>query len=122
MLPCGMGQRIGLFGGSGVGKSTLLGAMSRQNSAGVTVVALIGERNREVRHFLENELGEEARKRTIVVAATSDRRARLGVRGFLGALSMAEYFRDQSKNGLLVADSITRLAMAKREIGLAAGE
>jgi flagellum-specific ATP synthase len=122
LLPCGMGQRIGLFGGSGVGKSTLLGAMSRQNSADVTVVALIGERNREVRHFLENELGAEARKRTVVVAATSDRPAPLRVRACFVALAIAEYFRDQGKNVLLVADSVTRLAMAQREIGLAAGE
>ena len=121
LLPCGMGQRIGLFGGSGVGKSTLLGAMSRQNSADVTVVALIGERNREVRHFLENELGEEARKRTVVVAATSDRPAPLRVRACFVALAIAEYFRDQGKNVLLVADSITRLAMAQREIGLRGG-
>jgi flagellum-specific ATP synthase len=122
LLPCGMGQRIGLFGGSGVGKSTLLAAMSRQNSADVSVVALIGERNREVRHFLENELGPEGRARTVVVAATSDRPAPLRVRACFVALTIAEYFRDQGKNVLLVADSITRLAMAQREIGLAAGE
>ncbi len=122
LLPCGLGQRIGLYGGSGVGKSTLLGAMSRQNSADVSVVALIGERNREVRHFLENELGPEGRARTVVVAATSDRPAPLRVRACFVALAIAEYFRDQGKNVLLVADSVTRLAMAQREIGLAAGE
>jgi FliI/YscN family ATPase len=122
LLPCGMGQRIGVFGGSGVGKSTLLGAMSRQNSADVSVVALIGERNREVRAFIEDELGEEGRKRSVVVVATSDRPAPLRVRACFVALAIAEYFRDQGKNVLLVADSVTRLAMAQREIGLAAGE
>jgi FliI/YscN family ATPase len=122
MLTCGQGQRIGLFGGSGVGKSTLLGAMSRQNSADVTVIALIGERNREVRAFLENELGPEGRKRSVVVAATSDRPAPLRIRACFVALAIAEYFRDQGANVLLVMDSVTRLAMAQREIGLAAGE
>ncbi|HYP06099.1 MAG TPA: FliI/YscN family ATPase [Bryobacteraceae bacterium] len=122
MLPCGQGQRVGLFGGSGVGKSTLLGAMSRQNSADVTVIALIGERNREVRAFIDKELGEEGRKRSVVVAATSDRPAPLRVRACFVALAIAEYFRDQGKKVLLVMDSVTRLAMAQREIGLAAGE
>jgi flagellar biosynthesis/type III secretory pathway ATPase len=115
MLTCGQGQRIGLFGGSGVGKSTLLGAMSRQNSADVTVIALIGERNREVRAFMENELGEEGRKRAIVIAATSDRPAPLRIRACFVALAVAEYFRDQGKNVLLVMDSVTRLAMAQRD-------
>ncbi|HEX3876875.1 MAG TPA: FliI/YscN family ATPase [Bryobacteraceae bacterium] len=122
LLPCGLGQRIGLFGGSGVGKSTLLGSMSRHNSADVTVIAMIGERNREVRGFLENELGPEGRKRSIVVCATSERPAPLRVRACFVALAIAEYFRDQGKNVLLVMDSVTRLAMAQREIGLAAGE
>jgi len=122
MLPCGLGQRIGLFGGSGVGKSTLLGAMSRQNSADVTVIALIGERNREVRGFLEHELGPEGLKRSVVVVATSDRPAPLRIRACYVALAAAEYFRDQGANVLLVMDSVTRLAMAQREIGLAAGE
>ncbi|MDE3166907.1 MAG: FliI/YscN family ATPase [Acidobacteriota bacterium] len=122
LLPCGKGQRIGLFGGSGVGKSTLLGAMSRQNSADVTVIAMIGERNREVRGFLENELGPEGRKRSVVVCATSERPAPLRVRACFVALAVAEYFRDQGANVLLVMDSVTRLAMAQREIGLAAGE
>lgn len=122
MLPCGQGQRVGLFGGSGVGKSTLLGAMSRQNSADVTVIALIGERNREVRAFLESELGEEGRKRSVVVVATSDRPAPLRVRACFVALAISEYFRDQGAKVLLVMDSVTRLAMAQREIGLAAGE
>ncbi len=122
LLPCGLGQRVGIFGGSGVGKSTLLGAMSRQNSADVTVIALIGERNREVRGFLEHELGPEGRNRSVVVVATSDCPAPLRVRACFVALVVAEYFRDQGKNVLLVMDSVTRLAMAQREIGLAAGE
>lgn len=122
LLPCGKGQRIGLFGGSGVGKSTLLGSMSRHNSADVTVIAMIGERNREVRGFLENELGPEGRKRSVVICATSERPAPLRVRACFLALAVAEYFRDQGLNVLLVMDSVTRLAMAQREIGLAAGE
>jgi FliI/YscN family ATPase len=122
LLTCGKGQRIGLFGGSGVGKSTLLGAMSRQNGADVTVIALIGERNREVRAFIEHELGPEGRKRSVLVVATSDRPAPLRIRAAFVALAVAEFFRDQGANVLLVMDSVTRLAMAQREIGLAAGE
>jgi FliI/YscN family ATPase len=122
LLPCGKGQRIGIFGGSGVGKSTLLGSMSRHNSADVTVIAMIGERNREVRGFIENELGPEGRKKSVVVCSTSERPAPLRVRACFVALAVAEYFRDQGKNVLLVMDSVTRLAMAQREIGLAAGE
>jgi FliI/YscN family ATPase len=122
LLPCGKGQRIGIFGGSGVGKSTLLGSMARHNSADVTVIGMIGERNREVRGFLENELGPEGRRRSVVVCATSERPAPLRVRACLVALAVAEYFRDQGANVLLVMDSVTRLAMAQREIGLAAGE
>jgi FliI/YscN family ATPase len=122
LLPCGKGQRIGIFGGSGVGKSTLLGAMARRNDADVSVIALVGERNREVRAFLENELGPEGRSRSVVVVATSDRPAPLRLRACFVALALAEYFRDQGKNVLLVVDSVTRLAMAQREIGLAAGE
>jgi flagellum-specific ATP synthase len=122
LLPCGKGQRIGIFGGSGVGKSTLLGSMSRNNSADVTVIGMIGERNREVRGFLENELGPEGRKRSVVVCATSERPAPLRVRACFVSLAVAEYFRDQGANVLLVMDSVTRLAMAQREIGLAAGE
>jgi FliI/YscN family ATPase len=122
LLPCGKGQRIGIFGGSGVGKSTLLGSMSRHNSADVTVIGMIGERNREVRGFLENELGPEGRKRAVVVCATSERPAPLRVRACFVALAVAEYFRDQGSSVLLVMDSVTRLAMAQREIGLAAGE
>jgi flagellum-specific ATP synthase len=122
LLPCGKGQRIGIFGGSGVGKSTLLGSMARHNSADVTVIAMVGERNREVRGFLEKELGPEGRARSVVVCATSERPAPLRVRACFVALAVAEYFRDQGKNVLLVMDSVTRLAMAQREIGLAAGE
>jgi flagellum-specific ATP synthase len=122
LLTCGKGQRIGLFGGSGVGKSTLLGAMSRRNSAQVSVIALIGERNREVKAFIEQELGPEGMKRSVVVVATSDRPAPLRIRAAFVALAAAEYFRDQGQDVLLVMDSVTRLAMAQREIGLAAGE
>ncbi|MEO8025379.1 MAG: FliI/YscN family ATPase [Bryobacteraceae bacterium] len=122
LLTCGQGQRIGIFGGSGVGKSTLLGAMSRQNSADVSVIALIGERNREVRDFIEHELGPEGLKRSVLVIATSDRPAPLRIRAGFVALAVAEYFRDQGKSVLLVMDSVTRFAMAQREIGLAAGE
>src|ERR1700691_597557 len=122
LLTCGKGQRMGLFGGSGVGKSTLLGAMARNNSADITVIALIGERNREVRAFLEHDLGPDGSKRSVVVCATSDRPAPLRVRACFVALAVAEYFRDQGANVLLVMDSVTRLAMAQREIGLAAGE
>jgi flagellum-specific ATP synthase len=122
LLPCGKGQRIGIFGGSGVGKSTLLGSMARSSSAGVNVIALIGERNREVREFIEHDLGPEGMRRSVVIVATSDRPAPLRVRACFVALAVAEYFRDQGEDVLLVMDSITRLAMAQREIGLAAGE
>lgn len=122
LLPVGKGQRVGIFGGSGVGKSTLLAAMARNHAADVTVIALIGERNREVRAFLEQEMGEEARRRAVVVTATSDRPAPLRVRACFVALAVAEYFRDAGASVLLVVDSVTRLAMAQREIGLAAGE
>jgi FliI/YscN family ATPase len=122
LLPCGKGQRVGIFGGSGVGKSTLLGSMARSSSASVNVIALIGERNREVRAFLEHDLGAEGMRRSVVVVATSDRPAPLRVRACFVALAIAEYFRDCGEDVLLVMDSITRLAMAQREIGLAAGE
>jgi FliI/YscN family ATPase len=122
ITPCGKGQRMGIFGGSGVGKSTLLGAMARHNSADVTVIALIGERNREVRAFIEHELGSEGSRRSVVVCSTSDRPAPLRVRACFVALAIAEYFRDQGASVLFIMDSVTRLAMAQREIGLAAGE
>jgi flagellum-specific ATP synthase len=105
-----------------VGKSTLLGSMARNNSADVTVIALVGERNREVRAFLEHDMGAEGMRRSVVVVATSDRPAPLRVRACFTSLAIAEYFRDQGANVLLVMDSVTRLAMAQREIGLAAGE
>ncbi len=122
LLTIGKGQRMGIFGGSGVGKSTLLGSMARKNSADVSVIALIGERNREVREFLEHELGPEGLARSVVIVATSDMPAPLRIRAGFAALAVSEYFRDQGKSVLLVMDSITRLAMAQREIGLAAGE
>jgi flagellum-specific ATP synthase len=122
LLPCGKGQRIGIFGGSGVGKSVLLGSMSRNSFADVSVIALVGERNREVRSFIEEDLGEEGMKRAVVVVATSDRPAPLRVRACFVALALAEFFRDRGADVLLVMDSVTRLAMAQREIGLAAGE
>lgn len=122
LLPCGRGQRIGVFGGSGVGKSTLLAAMARGGEADVNVIALIGERNREVRAFLDHELGPEGAQRSVVVVSTSDRPAPLRVRACFLALAVAEYFADKGRNVLLVMDSVTRLAMAQREIGLAAGE
>lgn len=122
LLPFGKGQRIGIFGGSGVGKSTLLGALARHHSADVSVIALIGERNREVREFLEKDLTPEGMQRSVVVVATLDMPAPLRIRAAFVALAVAEYFRDCGKSVLLVADSVTRLAMAQREIGLAAGE
>jgi FliI/YscN family ATPase len=122
LLTCGKGQRIGIFGGSGVGKSTLLGSMCRHNSADVSVIALIGERNREVRDFIENELSAGGLKHSVAVVATSDRPAPLRIRAAFVSLAIAEYFRDQGASVLLVMDSVTRLAMAQREIGLAAGE
>ena len=122
LLTIGKGQRIGIFGGSGVGKSTLLGTMARQNTADVSVIALVGERNREVRDFIERELGPEGLKRSVLVVATSDRPSPLRIRAAFVALAISEYFRDQGKDVLLVIDSVTRLAMAQREIGLAAGE
>jgi FliI/YscN family ATPase len=122
LLAFGQGQRVGIFGGSGVGKSTLLGGMARHNSADVSVIALIGERNREVREFIEHDLGPEGLARSVLVIATSDMPAPLRIRAGFVALAISEYFRDQGKNVLLVMDSVTRLAMAQREIGLAAGE
>jgi flagellum-specific ATP synthase len=121
-LTCGRGQRVGIFGGSGVGKSTLIGMMARNTAADLTVLALVGERGREVRQFLEEALGEEGRKRSVVVVSTSDQSPLLRIRAALAATAIAEYFCGHGKNVLLVVDSITRLAMAQREISLAAGE
>jgi flagellum-specific ATP synthase len=122
MLTCGRGQRVGIFGGSGVGKSTLIGMMARGTSADLTVLALVGERGREVREFLEGSLGQEGLKRAVVVVATSDQSPLLRLRAALAATAIAEYFCSQNRQVLLVVDSLTRFAMAQREIGLAAGE
>ena len=121
-LTCGGGQRIGIFGGSGVGKSTLIGMMARNTEADITVLGLVGERGREVRDFLENALGDEGLRRSVVVVSTSDQSPLLRIRASLAATTVAEYFCRQGKNVLLIVDSLTRLAMAQREIGLAAGE
>jgi len=121
-LACGRGQRVGIFGGSGVGKSTLIGMMARNTGADLTVLGLVGERGREVRDFLENALGEEGCKRACVVVSTSDQSPLLRIRAAMAATAVAEYFCGQGKQVLLVVDSLTRLAMAQREIGLAAGE
>jgi len=122
MLTCGRGQRVGIFGGSGVGKSTLVGMMAQGTAADLTVVALVGERGREVREFLEDSLGTEGRKRSVVVVATSDQSPLLRLRAALVATAVAEYFSSRGRHVLLVIDSLTRFAMAQREIGLAAGE
>lgn len=122
LLTVGRGQRVGLFGGSGVGKSTLLGMMARGTAADVAVIALVGERGREVRSFLEHDLGPEGRRRSVVVVSTSDNPPLVRLRAAYAATAMAEWFRDQGKNVLLMMDSVTRFAMAQREVGLAAGE
>jgi len=122
LLTCGRGQRIGLFGGSGVGKSTLLGMLTRGTEADVIVLGLVGERGRELKTFLERDLGPEGRRRSVVVVSTSDNPPLMRMRAAYSATAVAEYFRDQGKHVLLLMDSVTRFAMAQREVGLAAGE
>lgn len=122
LLTCGRGQRIGIFSGAGVGKSTLLGMIARSAEADVNVIALIGERGREVREFIEKDLGVEGAKKSVVIVSTSDQSSQLRLNAAFVGTAIAEYFRDQGKNVILMMDSVTRFARALREVGLAAGE
>jgi flagellum-specific ATP synthase len=122
MLTCGKGQRVGIFSGSGVGKSVLLGMIARNSEADVNVIGLVGERGREVRDFLDKDLKEDGLKRSVVVAVTSDQASLVRVKGAMTATAIAEYFRDMGLDVMLMMDSVTRVAMAQREIGLAVGE
>lgn len=122
LVSCGKGQRMGIFAGSGVGKSTLMGMVARHSEADVNVIALVGERGKEVLDFIEDSLGEEGLRRSVVVVATSDQPALIRLKAAFVATAIAEYFRDTGKDVILMMDSLTRVAMAQREIGLAAGE
>lgn len=122
LITIGSGQRIGIMAGSGVGKSTLLSMIARNTEADVSVIALVGERGREVKEFIERDLGEEGLKRSVVVVATSDKPALVRIKGAMTATAVAEYFRDQGKKVVLMMDSVTRFAMAQREVGLTVGE
>ncbi len=122
LITCGRGQRVGIFAGSGVGKSVLMGMIARNSEADINVIALIGERGREVRDFLERDLGEEGLRRSVVVVVTSDQPALVRIKGALVATAIAEHFRDTGADVMLMMDSVTRVAMAQREVGLAIGE
>ncbi len=122
LLTCGKGQRVGIFAGSGVGKSTILGMIARNTAADVNVIALVGERGKEVRDFIERDLGEEGLRRSVVVVSTSDQPALVRIKAAFVAMTIAEYFRDQGLDVMFMMDSVTRFAMAQREVGLAIGE